>query len=188
MGKIKHYGYGLLLVLLLSCQTTQDRIARVLVIREMGDLATTEYTITKIVKASDNKTWYKVGDRKILMSVEATIRAGIDLKAIQPDDVQIDGKTIQLTLPAPKLISLSIPPDKISVAYQDIGLLRMEYDNAERDALLTQGEQQIRKDIAATGIFETTKVHTTQFLTAFLQELGFEDIRIQFGTPKPIQP
>jgi hypothetical protein len=188
MGKIKHYGYGLLLILLLSCQTKKDRIARVLAIREMGDLATTEYTLTKIVKANDNQTWYKIGDRKILMSVEATLKAGIDLKAIGEDDVEIDGKSIRLTLPEPKLISLNIPPDKINLAYQEVGVLRTEFDNAERDALLAQGEKQIRNAVPETGIFETTKAHTTQFLTALLQQLGYEDIQIKFGTAKPGQP
>lgn len=188
MGKIKHYGYGLLWILVVSCQTKKDRIARVLTIREMGDLATTAYTITKIVKANDNQTWYKIGDRKILMSVEATIKAGIDLKAVKAEDVQIDGTSIRLRLPEPRLISLSIPPDKIKVAYQEVGVLRMEYDNAERDALLAQGEQQIRKAVDETGIYKTTKAHTTQFLTVLLQELGYEKISIQFGTANNYQP
>ncbi len=190
MGKITHYGYLLLLILGVSCQNRQERVQQVLAIREMGELATTEYSITKIVKANDNQTWYKIGDRKILISVEATLKAGIDLQVIQAEDVSIDGKKISIELPAPKLISMQIPPDKIKVAYEEVGLLRTGFDNAERDALLAQAEKQISAATAETGIFTTTEQNTKQVLTAFLQKLGYEQISISFGqkalnTPTP---
>lgn len=181
MGKITHYGYLLLLILGVSCQNRQERVKQVLAIREMGELATTEYSITKIVKANDNQTWYKIGDRKILISVEATLKAGIDLQLIQAEDVSIDGNKISIILPGPKLISMQIPPDKIKVAYEEVGLLRTGFDNAERDALLAQAEKQISAAIAETGIFTTTEQNTRQVLTAFLQKLGYEQISISFG-------
>ncbi|ULQ54651.1 DUF4230 domain-containing protein [Flavihumibacter fluvii] len=185
MGKIKHYGYTLLLILGISCQNRQERIQQVLTIREMGELATTEYSITKIVKASDDQTWYKIGDRKILISVEATLKAGIDLQAVKAEDISIDGKKITLVLPPPKLISLTIPPDKIKVAYEEVGMLRTGFDNAERDALLAQAEKQIYNAAASTGIFTTTEINTRQYLTAFLEKLGYEQIMISFGQSTP---
>jgi len=56
----------------------------ILSIREMGDLATVEYTVTKIIKTSNNKTWFKAGrNRKILMSCEANIKkTGIDVGSL----------------------------------------------------------------------------------------------------------
>jgi Protein of unknown function (DUF4230) len=183
MGKIKHYRGLAFVFLLVACQNRADRLQQVLAVKELGDLATTEYSITKIVKASDDQTWYKIGDRKILIAVEATLKAGIDLRAIEPEDISINGSTITLKLPEPKLISLQLPPDKIKVAYEEIGLLRTTFNNAERDALLTQAEQQITKAAADTGIFQTTQKNTRQFLTAFLQKLGFEKITINFGAP-----
>lgn len=35
--------------------------------------------IAKIIKASDDKTRYKIGDRKIIMTCKASLTAGIDL-------------------------------------------------------------------------------------------------------------
>lgn len=190
MGKIKHYGYTLLLVLGVSCQNRQERVQEVLAIREMGELATTEYTITKIVKANDNQTWYKIGDRKILIEVEATLKAGIDLQSLTTKDVTINGKKIDILLPAPKLISMQIPPGKIHVAYEEVGLLRTGFDNAERDALIAQAEKQINAAIPATGILNTTEQNTRKVMTAFLEKLGYEQINISFGnnslnTPAP---
>ena len=183
MGKIKHYGYTLLLVLGVSCQNHQERMREVLAIREMGELATTEYTITKIVKANDNQTWYKIGDRKILIAVEATLKAGIDLQSLTAENVTVNGKQIDLVLPAPKLISMQIPPDKIHVAYEEVGLLRTGFDNAERDALLAQAEKQINAAVPETGILNTTEQNTRKVMTAFLEKLGYEQITIRFGNP-----
>lgn len=181
MGKIRHYVLPVFLLLMLACSPKQDPLEKVLSIREMGELATTEYTVTRIVKASDDKTWYKVGERKILMSVEATVKAGIDLRSIDADNITINGKSISILLPPPKLISLKLPPEKIKVEYQEVGVLRQDFTNAERDALLAQAEAQINRDIEATGIFQTTEKNTRFVLTRFLQQLGYENIDISFN-------
>ncbi|MBA2762039.1 MAG: DUF4230 domain-containing protein, partial [Segetibacter sp.] len=44
----------------------------------------------KIIKANDNKTWFKAGERKILMSCEAHIKAGIDMGSINRNNIRID--------------------------------------------------------------------------------------------------
>ena len=63
---------------------------QVLGLQTMSDLATAEYVVTKIIKANDNKTWYKVGNRKILMSCKASLVAGIDLSKLTEKDIHID--------------------------------------------------------------------------------------------------
>ena len=55
----------------------------ILAIQETGKLATAEYTLTKIIRASDDQTWYKVGDRKILMGCEAHLKAGVDFQHVR---------------------------------------------------------------------------------------------------------
>ena len=185
MNKIIHCCY--ILLVLLGCKTKPSQQQQVLAIREMGELATTSFVVTKMVKANDNLTWYKIGDRKILMSCEATIKAGVDLTQLQPGDVDIDGKSISLYLPAPKLIAFNIPPDKIKVEHQSIALLRSDFTSAERDDLLVQAENQIKKSLVSMGVFETTQKNTEQLLQPFLQQMGFEEVHIYFGTKAPDQ-
>src|SRR5437868_12940314 len=71
---------------------------QVLQLREMNDLTTVEYIVTKVIRANDN-SWFKIGSRKILMSCQASLRAGIDLSKISEKNVIIHGKTIELELP-----------------------------------------------------------------------------------------
>ncbi|WP_207496536.1 DUF4230 domain-containing protein [Aridibaculum aurantiacum] len=169
----------LLLPFALGCAKREAQQPNVvLAIQEMGDLATVEYTITKIIKANDNKTWYKPGDRKILMTAEAVIKAGVDLTSITENNIRVDGKNITLTLPPPKVVSISMPPEKIQLAYQEVGTFRSEYSTKERDALVTQAEQQIKKSIDSLGILNQARSNTATLMHNLLKQLGFENITI----------
>lgn len=177
------------LLFVTGCSKKQGEANRVIFsLKEMSDLATVEYTVTKIIKANDNKTWYKIGNRKILMSCEATIKAGIDMSKLSKDNFNIKGKSLRLTLPDPKIISLSIPAEKIKVEYQDISLFRDRFKTAERDALALQAEKQIRNSIDALGILQQAKINTSLFVNKLLMRLGYENIVINYVNPNPIIP
>lgn len=150
----------------------------ILALREMSDLVTVEYVVTKIIKANDNQTWYKAGDRKILMSCRASIKAGIDLSAIQAENINLNSEQITLQIPAAKIISLDMPAENIVVEYQDIDLFRSPFKAGERDALAAQAEAQIRSGVEAMGILQSAEDNAKQFLHNFLQQLGYNDITI----------
>src|SRR3954454_5706293 len=102
------------LFVLIACSKKEgDKKPDILTLKEMSDLATVEYTVTKVIKANDNKTWFKVGDRKILMSCEAHIKAGIDMSVINKNSLKINVKNIEVTLPQPKIISINLPAEGI---------------------------------------------------------------------------
>jgi hypothetical protein len=184
---MKHRFFAICLGWLLAsaCSEKKASAPPVMAIREMGDLATTEYVVTKMVKANDDQTWYKWGDRKILMSCRATIKAGIDLTQIQEQDIQVSGKSITVYVPATKIISFNLPPENIRVEYTDIDAFRQPFTVAERDQLMVQAEQQIRASIPAMGIMEKAEAHTRQVLIPFYQNMGFEEVKIEFGTKAP---
>jgi hypothetical protein len=180
MKKFFYYAIAFPILAVISCHKAPDQRQEVLALRQMGNLATTEYVVTKIVKANDDQTWYKLGDRKILISCQANIKAGVDLTKLTADDVAIDGKNITLYMPPPQVLSLSVPPEKIKVEYKEISMLRNDFDNAERDALLTQAENQIRNSVKELGVIETAEKNTTLFVTDFLKKLGFESVTISY--------
>lgn len=150
-------------------------------LQQLEELATVEYTVTKVVKANDNKTWFKPGDRKILMTTEAAIKAGINMAGLKADDVIVSGKKITIYLPEPKILSVSMPPEKIKVAFEKSDLFRYPFSNEERDALLIQAEQQIRESGNETGILTQARINTQVFLSSLLQTLGFDKVELHFG-------
>ena len=183
-----YYFYSLIIILVIGCSSKkeQQQTNAVRSIKEMGELATVEYTVTKIIKASDNKTWFKIGDRKILMTCEAVIKAGIDLSSVNENNFTINGKDVSVTLPPPKVISLSIPPEKIVTQYEEVGQLRSPFTNKERDALAAQAEVQIRNSVDSLGILLQAKANTGMLITNLLKQLGYENITIIYSDGKQI--
>lgn len=171
----------ILLLLIFGCAKKANPEPSVLTLREMSDLATVEYTVTKMIKASDNNTWFKIGDRKILMSCRAHIKAGIDMSLVRQSNFKIKDKNIEVTLPSPKIISLSLPPEEIKIEYEETGAFRDKFSTGDRDALAAQAEKQIRNSIDSLGILNQAKANTALFVTGFLKKLGYENININYN-------
>lgn len=182
--------FRMLIILLLvlsvsSCQQKARKMQEVFALKDMSELATVEYTVTKIIKASDDQTWYKMGDRKILMSCKASIKAGIDLSQITEANVKIDGKDIEVILPRAHVISLNMKPEDIRVEYQETGVFRDKFNTEERDLLLKQGEEQIRTATASMGVLQTAETNATLVISNYLKSLGYKKINIRY-TANPV--
>jgi hypothetical protein len=173
--------YLAMVILLFSCKQKEKTVETVLQLKELNELATVEYTVTKIIKASDDQTWYKIGDRKILMSCQAGIKAGIDLSKLKAENIAIDGDQISLVLPNATILSLNIQPENIRTEYQEVGILRSDFTAAERNQLMSQGETQIRNSAEATGILRTAESNASLFIGQFLRQLGYKKVDIKFG-------
>jgi hypothetical protein len=174
-------------ILLFSCNRKEKQLQHVMALQQMNDLASVEYVVTKMIKASDDQTWYKVGDRKILMSCKATITAGIDLSSITKEQMVIDDKTIQVSMPHAKIISINIKPEDINIEYQEVGLLRQSFSGEERNALAIQAENQLKASITELGILQTAETNASLFVNNFLNRLGYETIKINFDQAKTIK-
>ena len=173
-------------LLTMNCKSKQElsKLQQVLGLQKMSDLATAEYVVTKIIKASDNKTWYKVGDRRILMSCKASLVAGIDLSKLTEKDIKIDEENINITLPRAKLIYISIKPEDIKTVFQDISIFRTNFSSQERDELASQAEKQIKESADSLGLFVTAETNAALFINNFLQKEGFKNININFSSAK----
>lgn len=168
-------------------KSTPNETSIISALQDMQELATTEYTLTKVVKATDDQTWYKIGDRKILITCEAQVKAGIDFSAIDTRSVSKEGKSIRLQLPPPQIISVNLSPEKIQVAFQEIGFFRSTFTVAEQTDLLRQAEKQINEKAKSLGILEEAQRNARSWLTSYLSMLGFEEIDISFDAPLPMQ-
>jgi len=175
-------------ILVSSCTNKKalDQKQQVMAIKEMSELASVEYVVTKIIKATDNKTWFKLGERKILISCQATLTAGIDLSKITEKDIEIDKKSIMLNLPRAKLISLNIKPENVKTEYEGVSVFRSAFTSAERDALAAQGEKHILHSVDSLGILQTAEVNASLILSNFLKRVGYEKINIRFDA-KPVR-
>lgn len=170
-----------ILFIVCACGNKQaPKDQEILALKEMNELVTVEYVVNKIIKASDNQTWYKLGDRKILMTCEATLKAGIDFSKINTDDINIKDKAITLILPHATLFSLNIKPEDIKVAYEEVGAFRDNFSSQERNMLAAQAQEQIQGSVDSLGVLQTAETNASLFVSNFLRNLGYEKISVQF--------
>jgi hypothetical protein len=163
-----------------SRKKERDKLQEVLGLQKMSDLATAEYVVTKIIKANDNKTWYKLGNRKILITCQASLAAGIDLSKLTEKDISINGKNISIVLPHATLLYININPEDIKTAYIDISPWRMNFTSQEKNQLAAQAETQIKGSVESLGILITAETNASIFIDNFLKSLGYKNIKINF--------
>lgn len=158
----------------------------------VSELSTVEYTVKKIVKASDEN--YKLlgidtnikkkGDRKILFTCTVYLKAGIDLSKYDPSETEIDeiNKTITLSLPHAQLISYNMPYEEQHMVYKKVDryLLRDDFKAGERNDLLIQAEDNIVNDITNMGILKEAEHNIMSFFELPLKQLGFQIVNFKF--------
>ena len=179
--------FVLFLILTLSgCReraAVEDTVQREIeAITAMKQLSLVEYRVSKIIKADDEGAWYKIGERKILLSCTAYLKAGIDLATFGPDDVDVDwtGKRVSVTIPHATLLSLDMPASEIRQEYDHVTMLRQSFTAEERNVLLRQGEKQIRDSVPSLGILEKADENARRFFESVFQKMGFESVEVAF--------
>ena len=190
---MKHFlhtvGTFFVLFLLLTLPGCRERAAvedtvqrEIEAITAMKQLSLVEYRVSKIIKADDEGAWYKIGERKILLSCTAYLKAGIDLATFGQDDVDVDwtGKRVSVTIPHATLLSLDMPASEIRQEYDHVTMLRQSFTAEERNALLRQGEKQIRDSVPSLGILEKADENARRFFESVFQKMGFESVEVSF--------
>lgn len=161
-------------------QYTETGTTVVRSIRELSELTTVEMVeAVTIERGTDAGILDFIrGDRISLLAV-ATIGAGVDLGELDDDDVVIDldARTIELDVPAPRITYVSLDNDATQVYDRDTGLLTKGDPQLESEARRAAEDLLERRALEA-GILDEARTATTVRLEAFLRTLGFEQVRI----------
>jgi hypothetical protein len=154
-----------------SQPTVVDRIQR------LQRLETVVYTMDKLVTgAKENPIFpdFLAGDR-LLMLVHGEVVAGIDFADLKPGDVKVNGKQIQLHLPAAQVFRTRIDSAKTRVYSRQTGLLVPTDPNLETQ-VRQEAERQLQEAAMADGILRTAQQNAASTIRSLLQGLGFEKI------------
>lgn len=147
-------------------------------LQDMSEMATVEFVVSKVVKVNDVPDWYKIGDRKLLISTKARIKAGTNMGEIGEDDIMISGNSIELRIPHARVISLHMDPESIKEEYSRTGFFRSSFTNEERYAFLTQAEKEIKESILQMGVLQRANAHAVAFFESWLRVMGFEQVNV----------
>ena len=158
-------------------------------IRQCSKLYTAEYRVHKIVTHSDNvqldgRLLHKdfnvdipLGDRRVAIPIDATIKAYIDFSNFDESSVVRNGEDIEIILPDPRIVLTSTRIDHAAIR-QYVPMLRSNFSDEELAAYERQGLQAIINDIAHMGIIETSRHSAAATLIPMLEQLGYGEEHI----------
>lgn len=162
-------------------------------VQQCSRLYTTEYHIHKIVTHDDKlklsgrfmKQDFNVnlplGERRIAIPMDATLKAYIDLSGFSDKNIKRRGRELIVTLPDPKIILTSTKIDHKEVK-QYVALTRHNFTDAELTSYELQGRKQIILSIPQMGIVHQAQQSAARQLVPIFTAMGYKekDITISF--------
>jgi hypothetical protein len=174
--------FVLVILILVSCH--DDRGFVVGKIKKASKLATTEFTIDKVVFGVKRKKllWVvKLNEAKFVAHSQAIIKAGINLEKLKPEDVKIDGKSISVTLPNVEIINFSYPAESFQMDTLISGNAFLNNISlADQEQFFQDAETDIRNSLKYMDIVKTTENKTRLLLETMLETIGYKEIYIDF--------
>ena len=174
----------------------------VLQIKKCSKLYTTECKIRKIVTHDDQVAVkgkifnhdYNInlplGQRKVAIPIDATVKAYVDFSSFTRDNVAKRGDKIEVTLPDPRIVVTATTIDHDMVK-QYVPALRKNFSSEELYSYASQGREAIVKDIPKLGLIAHAQADAANIIIPIIAQMGYkeENITVTFKkdfTPKEI--
>ena len=146
-------------------------------IQRLARLESVVYSMDKVVEGDRSSQYlpdFLMGD-KLLLIVHGQAVAGIDLSQVQAGNVQIDGRSVAVTLPPAELLSVSLDNSKTRVYSRTTGLL-VPVDPTLESEVREKAETDLRQSALDSGILTTAQGNARATLITLLRSLGFQQI------------
>jgi len=146
-------------------------------IQRLARLESVVYTMDKVVEGDRTNEYLPdilTGD-KLLLIVHGQAVAGVDLSKVQASNVQIDGHSVTITMPAAELLSVSLDNSKTRVFSRTTGLL-VPTDPTLESEVREKAEGDLRQSALDSGILTTAEGNARATLTTMLHSLGFQQV------------
>jgi hypothetical protein len=175
-------------------ETVIDTIPQIVMqIQQCSRLYTTEVKVHKIVTHDDvvrlkgnlmSKQFnisLPLGDRKIAIPMDATLKAYIDFSEFDERSIERDGDKITILLPDPQVVLTSSKINQKDIK-EYVGLVRAHFSDSEMSNYEQQGRLAIINNIPQMHIIETAQENAARVLVPMIAQMGYreEDITIAF--------
>ena len=155
-------------------------------IRKCSKLYTSEYNIRKIVTYSDEPRLkgkvlgyevdmkMPVGDRKIAIPMNVTLKGYIDFSDFSEKNVRREGQRIVVTLPQPQVAVTASKIDQAGIK-EYVSIMRSRFSDEEMAEFEKQGRQAVVNSIPRLDINETTCVNAAKILIPMIVKMGYDE-------------
>ena len=125
-----------------------------------------------------------MGNRKIAIPIDATVKAYIDFEGFSERNVQRQGDHIEIVLPDPEITLTATRIDHKEVK-QHVSLLRSDFTDEELTRYERQGRDSLLLSIPQTGIIEMARHNAASILIPMIEQLGYSQDKITISFRKP---
>jgi hypothetical protein len=144
-------------------------------VQSLSEIITVKYVIEKVIVLEDVK-WY--GESRVLLLAHGVVKAGIDLKRLQPSDVSITGKTITIHLPMPQITDAYLDDKATQVIDHSTGILR-SFDKDMEQTARQEAVEEVSLAARQSGILKDADTRARTELQTFFKRAGFESVVFQ---------
>ncbi len=162
-------------------------------VKKCSRLYTAEYKIHKIITHNDEvrakgkilnheyDVALPVGERKVAIPVDATIKAYIDFGDFSERNIKRNGRKMEILLPDPH-VQLTASRINHGEIRKYVAMMRQNFSDAELANYEQQGRKAIINDIPRLDITDMAKESATKIIVPFFVGMGFneEDITVTF--------
>lgn len=162
-------------------------------VKKCSRLYTAEYKIHKIITHNDEvrakgkilnheyDVALPVGERKVAIPVDATIKAYIDFSDFSERNIKRNGRKMEILLPDPH-VQLTASRINHGEIRKYVAMMRQNFSDAELANYEQQGRKAIINDIPRLDITDMAKESATKIIVPFFVGMGFneEDITVTF--------
>ena len=117
------------------------------------------------------------GEKEIALLVYADVKAGFDLDELSKNNVRIRGTRVELVLPPPEILSITLDHERSHVVYYDKSLL-IRYDIDWVEDTLKAADKAIRQETMNMGILDKASAYGKIHFENQLRMLGFTDVEV----------
>jgi hypothetical protein len=163
-------------------RTSLDAPAMLLQIQRMSELTTVKYSVQKVIGLEEAK--FPVGTERILLVVQASVRAGIDLSQLKLEHVRILGEDrVLVQLPEPRVLQVAIDEKQTKVWDREVTWWTpwVPYNlDLERQARLA-ALKSVEETALEMGALEQARTNARQLIRGLLEQMGAK--HVDFGSP-----
>jgi hypothetical protein len=156
-------------------------------VRGASELTTAVFTMEAVVPTRQNRdlAGYTVGTTTLLYIAYGEVRAGVDLKDLNANNVQIVNDTIQLQLPPPRILDSKIDVNRSSVYDYDRGFLGLGPDVAPQLQMLAQREtlKKITMAACSQGVLQQANDRAELVVEKLLNTAGYKQVVVSTQSP-----
>lgn len=162
---------------------TLFRVDQPTVVRQIAQLQrleTVKFTMDKIISGEHDSPYlpkFLMGDR-LLLIVHGEVIGGVDLAAIQPADVSVQGQTATVRIPKAQILVTRLDNEKTKVYSRDTGLFSSPDPNLESE-VRQEAERELQQAALDGGILKNADENARTTVASLLNGLGFNQVRFE---------